>query len=98
MSKYKVGDELRIREWDDMAKEFELNGSDYINCRYGFTNGMKSLCGMSFTVSKIIGDHYYSEEGSGYGWNISSDMLEPIKEENLYIASEKEFNKLLGIF
>ena len=101
MSKYKVGDELRIREWNDMAAEFGLDEFGGVDCIYGFTEDMKRLCGMDFTVSKIDSfegnDEYFSEEGieMEYYWSISSDMLEPRTVEDLYTASDSEIDNLL---
>ena len=101
MSKYKVGDELRIRVWDDMEAEFGLNKNGNINCLLHFTQSMRDHCGKNFTVSEIVRvnseiDCYRSEERVCNGFNVSSDMLEPRKEEPLYAASDTEINKLLG--
>ncbi len=105
MSKYKVGDELRIREWDDMVSEFGISSWGTIRCKHSFVKNMRYLCGSEFTVSKIIGDKYFSVEeieytrsGSVYNyWAISEEMLEPRTEEGLYIASDNELNNLLNI-
>ena len=76
MSRYKVGDKVRVREWDDMAKEF---GSDKrkIFCRCSFVDYMKPLCGKVFTVieERIIGS--YGLDGEASGWAFSDDMLYP---------------------
>ena len=102
MREYKVGDELRIREWDDMANEFGLNGSGNIKILPAFTKSMEYLCGEKFTVSRIVGSCYFSFEeieytrndGNNY-WAITEKMLEPREEKPLYIASDTEINKLL---
>lgn len=88
--KFKVGDKLRIREWDDMLEEY---GENYggIACMFLFTNEMRDMCGKVFTVKEIIGEHLYSEEEIESAdpnlidsWNISEDMLE-------YAEDEQEF-------
>lgn len=56
---------------------------------------MRDLCGETFTVSSICGDRYYAEESIYRNWWISSSMLELPEDDELYIASEEEFNKLL---
>lgn len=56
MSKYKVGDELRIREWDDMADEFGLDDEGHINCKFSFAKWMRPMCGKDFTVRNILID------------------------------------------
>ncbi len=104
MSKYKVGDELRIREWNDMEAEFGLDQCGNIQGFPGFAKSMRYLCGSEFTVSKIVGDSkYYSIEKIEYTrpgnpanhWNISSYMLEPRIEEPLYTASDTDINNFL---
>lgn len=103
MSKYKVGDELRIREWDDMVSEFGMSSWGNIMCKNSFNEEMRYLCGNEFTVSKIINGDYFSVENiertrqhEEY-WHISEDMLEPRTEEDLYVASDNELNSLLNI-
>lgn len=66
----RVGDVLKIRQWDDMADEFgtlDLMGSIYIKVDQSFfVPAMKYLCGKIFTVKKIFVTPYYnieSEEG-----------------------------------
>lgn len=60
----RVGDVLRIRDWDDMALEFgEKDGNQgkiiltYLAC---FITPMKYLCGRTFTVSDISPDGFLS--------------------------------------
>lgn len=99
--KYKVGDKLRIRQWDDMKAEYHRDSNGIFVDNIYFVDGMKHLCGMEFTVAKIIKRGncycYYSEEHTEEKWNISAGMLEPRKEEELYIASDDELNNLLNI-
>ena len=41
---FKVGDRVRIRQWDDMAREFGVNDG-CINVECSFVKGMNHLCG-----------------------------------------------------
>ena len=43
--KFKVGELVRIRQWDDMEKEFGLTMLGSISCQCCFTDEMKPLCG-----------------------------------------------------
>ena len=52
-----IGDVLRIRQWDDMAKEFGVNDYGSIPCRCAFTEDMCYLCGEKFTVSGFYNDY-----------------------------------------
>ena len=102
MGRYKVGDKVRVREWDDMAKEF---GSDKrkIFCTYSFMNCMKPLCGKVFTVIEERSTGYYGLDGEASGWAFSDDMLYPAityreyMEENYpYDVSESYFGGVNG--
>lgn len=80
----RVGARVRFRQWDDMAEEFNFLGEEgggLIDCTFIFTDAMRFLCGMTFTVSKV---NYSSERiffkekfPDGRDWHISADMLEP---------------------
>lgn len=73
---FKEGDIVRIREWDDMVKEFGLIGDYSIPCRSSFTKPMKPLCGKEFSISHINGDGIIY--GHNFSWTISSDMIEHV--------------------
>jgi hypothetical protein len=96
MSKFQIGDKLRIRQWDDMVKEFGINENGNIPCTFVFTKQMKILCGQPFTVSSIAKSFdrskYKSEEELSLDANISSDMLEPVPAPKpaYKVSSEKE--------
>lgn len=73
-----VGDVLRIREWDDMVKEFGVDGS-FIKVPFTFTNSMRYLCGQTFTVYSIsrYSGKLHSVEGIEERFEISAEMLQP---------------------
>ena len=76
MGRYKVGDKVRVREWDDMLKEF--GGNDHaISCACSFTDLMKPLCGKVFTVIEERRTGSYGLDGEASGWAFSDDMLYP---------------------
>lgn len=54
MSKYKIGDKVRVREWEDMAKEFIKTTVGIISkngCR--FSEDMKELCGKTYKIEGV---------------------------------------------
>lgn len=59
MQKFKKGDRVRVREWNDMVKEFEhdavpeTNDFEYIHTPFGFTNNMRHLCGETGVVDMV---------------------------------------------
>lgn len=74
MGRYKVGDKVRVREWDDMLKE--CGGNDHaISCACIFVDCMKPLCGKVFTVTGVKNDYSYSLDGEAWSWSFSDDML-----------------------
>lgn len=80
-----VGKEYRIRQWDDMEREFGLSEMGSIKCKSFFVKEMKHLCGKKCIVNdkgveKIYIDIEDSAESSV--WNYTADMIEPICEEN----------------
>lgn len=96
MSEFKVGDKLRIRQWEDMKEEFGTDYNGAINCKYDFTEEMKHLCGLPFTVSNIEFGEYFSVEGTEdlrYDgmrdrWFISADMLEYADEDPMPLTCD----------
>ena len=93
--KFKVGDKVRVRNWNSMAKEFGLD--DYGNIYLGgirfFCDGMKSLCGTVHTIDEI--------DGSGYRFKthcywLTDDMLEPVKAETNGEHFRKELREFKG--
>lgn len=100
MTKYKIGDKLRIRQWDDMVAEFGFDLGGNIDCCFRFTPSMRRLCGSEFTVYRIDGTGgaaaYKSEEGVESQFSISADMLEPVQVSNpLNVATKKQLIKFL---
>lgn len=76
MGRYKIGDKVRVREWDDMLKE--LGGDDHaISCTCSFVDSMKPLCGKVFTVIEERSTVSYELDGEASGWAFSDDMLYP---------------------
>ena len=86
--KYKVGDKVRVRQWDDMAKEYGFINSvkrdiDIPGCT--FVNSMKKFCGSVVTISNIVSDNsIYLIKEDGYLWYWTNDMFEPYKVKIVY--------------
>ena len=51
--KFKVGELVRIRQWDDMAKEFGTNTLGTINTQQGFLRKMEPLCGKYAEITEL---------------------------------------------
>ena len=88
-----VGDDVRIRSWDDMVSEFGLDEVGNIPCRFSFVWYMKDMCGQEFTITGINGGRYigYPEDNA----SISIDMIEPVPDDE--VADEELDGFLSGI-
>ena len=74
--KFKAGDKVRVREWDDMAEEFGVTKNGDINTPIvTFAQSMKRLCKKVVTI-KCVYDNYYIMQENNYDW--TDDMLYPV--------------------
>lgn len=81
--KFKVGELVRIRQWDDMAEEFGTTSTDSVNCKCLFTDSMKPLCGKYAEITKIRDDgkvklRFFNCEKEDVGWAFHTDMIEKV--------------------
>lgn len=75
---YEIGELVRFREWEDMEREFGLDGCGDISCPATFTTEMRNLCGVAFCVQdrdSYDGD-YTRYHGHNTRWSVSGAMLE----------------------
>ncbi len=83
--RYKVGDKVKIKTWEEMKKEFGLTLSNNINCHPVFIKEMKKKLeklntNRVITIEKIIGNEkYYSMEKISYDW--SDDMIKYLAKD-----------------
>lgn len=103
MREYNIGDICRIRTWESMEREFEVDmvgikipkpEGDYC----WFNTGMKDLCGKPFTIKNkhlVAGVYRYnSVEGFENAWSIVGDMLE--QKIEIYPHNEQETFSFIG--
>ena len=75
--KYKVGDKVKVREWDDMAKEFGVYGDGFLvvlsnSC---FFRLMRKYCGKTMTIRAVKGDYYLIGDDKDW-WHFTDEMFE----------------------
>lgn len=80
--KYKVGDRVKIKSWDQMAEEYGVTRDEtemqYINTPYPhFIEDMKIYCGDTMKIQCIYGNGYLMTE-TGYTW--TDEMIECISD------------------
>ena len=93
MGKFKVGDKVRVRQWNDMEKEFGTFPSGSIKTTYAFVDDMKKYCDKVVTIASVISDRYYIKEDCGT-WNWSDDMFET-KAQSIVIYAKG--NKVIAV-
>lgn len=92
---FSVGDRVRVRQWDDMAREFGVDG-DSIRCNMTFLRSMKDLCGKEFTITRLSASKgVYGHDFQRY---ISTDMIEHVEEDLGFEIDNTEVNKFLEEF
>lgn len=78
MAKFKVGDRVKVRSWESMAKEFGIDGGGSIEVPCVFVPKMRKYCGQVVTIRSVSSaGHYLIKEDNGDGWIFSEQMLEP---------------------
>lgn len=70
---YTRGDKVRIREWDDMLKDFGESAGDIRTPSCFFVDGMRRFCGQVLTIEDDYGGRYTMFENS-YSW--TDDMID----------------------
>lgn len=105
--KYKVGDKVRVRQWDDMAKEFGYDGVKICIDEYYFVEEMKQYCGKTYEVCGANLFCYILEtENEVLDWSFTDGMLEDvsslqIQADSLTLETENMIfelkdNKIIG--
>lgn len=83
---YKVGDKVKIRQWDDMENEFGTDAVGDIATKAYFIRDMKKYCGMEATIEGRKIERYTLDFGEGSTvWDFSDDMF----EKNTYKVGDK---------
>lgn len=78
MAKFKVGDRVKIRQWDDMKREYGLDPYGAIMMPCTFMPEMREYCGKTVIIQDIastLRDDRYHIKG-GDGWCFSDEMFE----------------------
>ena len=82
MKRYKVGDIVQIRQWDDMVKEFGVNSYGSIrsircNNYCSFVGEMEKYCGKKLRIDAIknLGNTYYYIM-TAIPWTFTSEIFE----------------------
>lgn len=104
---FKVGDYVRVRDWDDMAEEFGFDEDydTYIDTPgFPYAESMEYLCGMEFEISYIdvedghgVGRVYGLKAAEDGDWCLSPAMLRLIND-NFEGFDTSDMDKFLEMF
>ena len=98
MNRFQIGDELRIRSWEDMAEEFGVTEQNFIRCSEGivFISSMRHMCGKRFVVRSINNNRYKSVDNVECGCIITASMLEyDMDNINIEKITDDEFLNII---
>lgn len=78
---YKIGDWVRVRQWDDLCQEYRKDDCDFLLVgEFGFNSKMQKLCGRWGKITDIWGNTYrISFKGVDTNWVWNDAMLESNK-------------------
>lgn len=89
--KYKVGDKVRVRQWDDMKREFGECLDGIIDTPFcTFVSSMKVYCGLVYEIAKVYGCHYElksNEKPHIKNWYFTDGMLEDVNSLQIHADS-----------
>lgn len=105
--KYKVGDKVKVRKWDDMALEYGVDDDGDIEMPIYFIKEMKQFCGKIITIKEQCVDlydeeHYEIVEDAEQEFWFSDDMFEDefvspiLVGVDIYNFVKELSNKFLG--
>ena len=80
---FRAGDRVRFKDIDEIHRLLDLG-----ELRFGWADEMDRLCGMEFTIKRIVNPKVYFKEDArelhsdrySLSWNISTSMLELIED------------------
>ena len=91
--KYKVGDKVRVRDWDDMEKEFGIDGEDISIPYCYFTYDMKEYCNSVVTISTVKDNGKYRIAEDNDSWYWTDEMFEPVSRAEVILEQLRVINK-----
>lgn len=83
--KYKVGDKVKVKKWEDLALEYEVDEYGEIWFDAGFSGGMKKYCGKELVVEGVRKDEYlcYDNDWIWQDWMFEEKLsIEDVVQNN----------------
>ena len=76
MAMYREGDKVKVRQWNDMEREYGLDMCGTIQVPCSFMPAMREFCGRIVTISRVVSEDTYRIKEDDYGWVFSNAMFE----------------------
>lgn len=78
---FHVGDTVRIKDWDDMEREFKVRPDGHIEIPGGcfFHRNMRQYCGREFVIESLDYEEVLGHKISG--WTITKGMIELVYKD-----------------
>lgn len=104
ITQFNPGDEVVIRDWDDMMEEYGENPYGNVKCRFTFTDEMEQFCGQQHTIKEIIDGEvkFVHPDPEMKYYSFSTDMMRHVDdpeytdEEEVAEADPDQFFGLLN--
>ena len=101
--KFKVGDRVQFKSWEEMEKEFGTYSDGNIRTHIVFSKQMRHLCGTFATIRYLGQDGYdvYLQDMTAKGYTrflYSTDMLKPAKDEKYELHIMSDGNKTTAVY
>ena len=93
--KYKVGDKVKVRQWEDLKSQYETDQYGEINIGVGFVEEMKEFCGKELVIEGFKYEGY-SCKGNGWSWEdwMFEDAVEKQMNHDQTILHLNELNSI----
>lgn len=96
MSKFKVGDTVMVRYWDDMAREYGVNSNGAICVPRYFVRDMQNLCGKTAEIKEIEPNGRHIKLSDVPKWKFSEEMLVLVEAAEEELDTEIKVCPLCG--
>lgn len=87
--KYKVGDMVQVKTYEQMANEYGVYKNGDIKTEMVFVDSMRIHCEKIVTIKEVCDDHYYIKEDCGC-WCWSDDMFDIVEKNTTNVKTNKE--------
>ena len=93
--KYKVGNKVRVRQWDDMAKEFGESAGSIDTPACSFEENMRLYCGTIVTIKEVKNEEelFKNDDEKNIGRNNKKGLFKNIFNKLNKDIVKEEINK-----